>query len=282
MKKSRIALLVLLLLTLCLPVAYPTKSIAQSGNIEKAQSLINSFATGDSSIAKELLLEDYIQHNLDFETGAQAFIGAVEYLGSLDAEYKVNTVRAFEDGDYVILHTIYEFNGDAEVAFDIFRFENGKIAEHWDNLSPLAEPNPSGRTQTDGATEITDINKTAENKALVNAFVHDILHGQNIDKFDSYFENDKYLQHNTHIPDGASAIGGYVKDLASKNLTMGYSKTHLLLGQGNFVLAVSENATKGSALYDLFRVENGKIAEHWDIVAKIPAKSTWKNTNGKF
>ena len=46
---------------------------------------------------------------------------------------RVNTVRVFEDGDFVFAHTEYDFFGP-KIGFDIFRFEDGKIVEHWDNL----------------------------------------------------------------------------------------------------------------------------------------------------
>ena len=49
-------------------------------NKEKALALINTFATGDTAAAKELLADGYIQHNLAYETGADAFVGAVAYL----------------------------------------------------------------------------------------------------------------------------------------------------------------------------------------------------------
>jgi predicted SnoaL-like aldol condensation-catalyzing enzyme len=57
-----------------------------------------------------------------------------------------------------------------------------------------------------------------------------------------------------------------------------------VLGEGNFVLTVSEGnfAGKPSSFYDLFRVEAGKIAEHWDTIETIPPKSEWQNVNGKF
>lgn len=50
------------------------------------------------------------------------------------------------------------------------------------------------------------------------------------------------------------------------------------------VLAVSEGTFGGAptAYYDLWRVENGKIAEHWDVMETIADKSTWQNQNGKF
>jgi predicted SnoaL-like aldol condensation-catalyzing enzyme len=54
--------------------------------------------------------------------------------------------------------------------------------------------------------------------------------------------------------------------------------------RGNFVLVVSDGAFGGkqTSFYDLFRVENRKIAEHWDAVETIPPREQWKNGNGKF
>ena len=121
----------------------------EQSQTEKALALINTFATGDTDTARSLLADGYIQHNLAYGTGADAFIGSVEYLASADVKTTVNNIRAFEDGDKVFLQTIYNFAGAGEqVAFDIFRFdEDGKIAEHWDNLAALAEPNPSGHNE---------------------------------------------------------------------------------------------------------------------------------------
>ena len=63
-----------------------------------------------------------------------------------------------------------------------------------------------------------------------------------------------------------------------------YYKIHTVLGHGNFVLAVSEGAFAGkpTSYYDLFRIENGKIAEHWDVMETIAPVSEWKHENGKF
>ena len=72
---------------------------------------------------------------------------------------------------------------------------------------------------------------------------------------------------------------------AENGLVMEYTKLHKVLGQGNFVLSMSEGKFgKGelTAFYDLFRIENGQIVEHWDVISSIPAKADWKNTNGKF
>ena len=113
----------------------------EQSQTEKALALINTFATGDTDTARSLLADGYIQHNLAYGTGADAFIGSVEYLASADVKTTVNNIRAFEDGDKVFLQTVYNFAGAGEqVAFDIFRFdENGKIAEHWDVMETIAD-----------------------------------------------------------------------------------------------------------------------------------------------
>ena len=53
---------------------------------------------------------------------------------------------------------------------------------------------------------------------------------------------------------------------------MKYDKVHKILGEGNFVLVASEGTFGGkhTAFYDLFRVANGKIAEHWDCTKREP------------
>lgn len=255
-------------------------------NTNKAIELINTFANGDVKRAGELLAEGYIQHNLAYGTGRDAFVGSVEYLASAPVETTVNNIRAFEDGDKVFLQTVYNFAGVGEqVAFDIFRFdEEGKIAEHWDNLATKAEPNPSGRTQIDGTDELKDIDKTEENREIVKNFLYDVMQGNHPEKTPDYFDGDTYIQHNTGIADGLSGLSATLAALAEQNIQMIYSTVHQVLAQGNYVLAVSEGTFGGAptSYYDLWRVENGKIAEHWDVMETIADKSTWANNNGKF
>ena len=255
-------------------------------NKEKALALINTFATGDTEKAKELLAPEYIQHNLAYGTGAEAFVGSVAYLASAPVRTTVNNIRAFEDDDKVFLQTVYNFAGAGEqVAFDIFRFDDeGKIAEHWDNLAAKAEPNPSGHTQIDGYDKLEDIDKTEANRKLVKNFLVDVMQGKHPEKTPEYFEGDTYIQHNIGIADGLSGLGAALEALGKQGIAMIYDTVHQVLAQGNYVLAVSEGTFGGAATsyYDLWRVENGKIAEHWDVMETIAGKDTWQNQNGKF
>lgn len=112
---------------------------------------INTFATGDTALARQLLDENYIQHNLAYGTGEDAFVASVEGLAAAPVKTTVHNIRAFADGDYVFLQTVYNFAGAGDqVAFDIFRFdEDGKIAEHWDVMETIADKstwqNPNGK-----------------------------------------------------------------------------------------------------------------------------------------
>ena len=250
---------------------------------EKAQvvDLLKAIETGAAAPVAVVNPARYVQHNLAIADGLAGFGAALQALPKGSA--RVNTVRVFQDGEFVFAHTDYDFFGP-KIGFDIFRFEDGKIVEHWDNLQQTAGPNPSGRTMFDGPTQPGDLQRTAENKKLVAAFVDDILVNGRMEKLAGYFDGDRYIQHNPQIADGLSGLGSALKAMAEAGVTMKYDRVHRVLGEGDFVLVVSEGAFAGkpTSFYDLFRVENGKIAEHLDTIETIPPRSEWKNDNGKF
>ncbi|MEU2006806.1 nuclear transport factor 2 family protein [Rhodococcus sp. NPDC019627] len=242
--------------------------------------LIASIASGAPEPVSIINADKYIQHNLAAADGLAGFRALLDVVPNGSS---VNTVRVFQDGDFVVAQSEYNLFGP-QVGFDIFRFEDGKIVEHWDNLQAVTEPNPSGRTLIDGPTEIVDVDKTEANKAVAEGFVRDVLVGGNLDKVDDYCDGDRYLQHHPLIADGVSNLKAAFQSWAEAGITAKYHHIHHVLGEGNFVLLASEGEFNGAptAFYDLFRIENGKVAEHWDIVEPIPAREEWKNTNGKF
>lgn len=278
---KRLTVFNLVCLAMLVVVASAGVAHAKKSQMEKAVELVHSIETGDHGPAAYINPDKYIQHNLAVGDGLAGFGAVLKQLPEGSARAQV--VRAFQDGDYVFTHTVYDFFGP-KIGFDIFRFENGLIVEHWDNLQPVAQPNPSGRTQTDGPTRAEDPEKTAANKALVQGFVNDVLMGKAPEKITSYVSTKQYIQHNPAVGDGLDALGAALKAMAEAGTPMVYEKIHMLLGQGNFVLAVSEGTFMGGhvAFYDLFRIKDGLIVEHWDTVEKIPAKEQWKNANGKF
>lgn len=258
-----------------------TAHAEQSTKTQQVVELLKAIETGATKPVSVINPKKYIQHNLGAADGLSGFGALLAALPKGSA--KVDTVRAFEDGNFVFTHTNYDFFGP-KIGFDIFRFEGGKIVEHWDNLQAVAGPNPSGHTMIDGPKEATDLKQTKANKALVRSFVEDILVSGKMDKLTGYFDGDRYVQHNPQIGDGLSGLGAALEAMSKAGITMKYEKIHQVLGEGNFVLTASSGTLGGkpTAFYDLFRVENGKIAEHWDTIETIPAKAEWKNNNGKF
>lgn len=251
-------------------------------NKDKAVALLNSIQTGDQTAIAYVNPNKYIQHNLAVADGLAGFGEILQALPKGSA--KVNVVRSFEDGDFVFTQTDYDFFG-AKVGFDVFRFEDGLIVEHWDNLVDKADnPNPSGRTQLDGPTQISDLDKTKSNKKLVSDFVNQVLVNGQFDQLSVFINENHYHQHNTAIADGLEGLGEAIEALQKQGINMVYTKNHKVLGQGNFVLTISEGTfgDQAVAYYDLFRVEAGKIVEHWDVIEPILTKAAWKNNNGKF
>ena len=156
-------------------------------------------------------------------------------------------MRVFRDGDFVFTHTEYDFFGP-KVGFDVFRFEDGKVVEHWDNLAEKAkQPNRSGHTQTDGPTEAKDLEKTEANKTLVRAFYEDILMQGKKEKLADYFGGHVHPAQ----PRPRRRCRGLRppgRDGRHPNSPIRFEKIRKVLGEGDFVLVMSEGSFRGKSL----------------------------------
>ncbi|MGF1533615.1 MAG: hypothetical protein ACFCUI_07920 [Bernardetiaceae bacterium] len=255
-------------------------------NKEIVGTFLGAVLQGDTATMRAWANADYIQHNPFIPTGLEPFIQMLPVLQEHGTT--AENVRMFVDGNYVFMHNIWRnakpFGADEMVSFDVIRLdERGKVAEHWDAMTPLVKETASGRTQTDGPTTASDLDKTEANKALAKALVEDILMGKNPSKITDYISAEQYHQHNPDIKDGLSGIIEAVQYLTSQDNMFKYINIHQVLGEGNFVLTISEGQWNGTTnvFYDLFRFEDGKAVEHWDIIQPIPTEGL-ANENGMF
>ena len=228
----------------------------------------------------------YTQHSTGVGDGIEGFVAFFEPFVGRNTERDIRIVRALVDGPYVFLHVYQDINGGQAkwVTADIFDTdENDKIVEHWDVIQAFEEETVSGRTMVGGPTQILDLDKTEDNKTLVKGFFDDVLIGGNINTITSYISEKEYAQHNPSIADGLDGFARYAKELADKGIVTKYLKLHLLVGQGNFVAALSHTQVGNDewAFIDLFRLAGGKIVEHWDIQEKILPEDQWGNS-GKY
>jgi len=248
------------------------------------EALEATLLSGNVDAVEQYFAPDYIQHNPDFPNGIDGQKGVVGFLSSVQG-FQAEYVRVIADDDMVAIHARYEgFGPTATIGFDVFRVEDGLIVEHWDNLIAEAPPNPSGHTQIDGATEITDLDKTDENKAKVLEFItKSLIDHEEVDITD-YISPVTYIQHNPQVGDGLEGFGAFMAQMAEQGISMNYTKVHHVIGEGNFVLTMSEGSLgdQAMAFYDLFRLEDGLIVEHWDVIAPMPGPDAAANEAGKF
>ncbi|MEX0305503.1 MAG: nuclear transport factor 2 family protein [Leisingera sp.] len=242
--------------------------------------LLKGIETGDAMAAAVVNEERYIQHNPQTHEGSEGL--AVLFARLAKTSPKVAFKRVFEDGDFAFAHIEYDFSS-LRAAFEVFRFEDGRAVEHWDNIQPLRGPNPSGRGMQDGSMEITGPENTEANRALARSYTETVLIGRRLGRLPGFAAGD-LIQHNPDLADGQAALRAALSAEENGEPVIRYRHLHRVLAEGNFALCVSEGDLRGvhTSFYDLYRIEDGKIAEHWDTIESIPPQSEWKNTNGKF
>lgn len=230
---------------------------------QKIYDLLKGIETGDPESVRVVNEEKYIQHNPQTKEGGEGLAQLFARLAKTNP--KVEIVRLFEDGDFVFGHTIYNFSSE-RIGFEVFRYEGEQVVEHWDNIQ-LRNGDMVG-----GSIEVKDQELTEENRKLVGEFLRTAFIEKKRELITSFVNFDTYTEH--------SILMG----LKEKAESLDYQTTHRILADGNFVLSVNEGYNKyvHSSFYDLFRIENSRIAEHWDTTEKVPDKSEWKNSNGKF
>ena len=148
----------------------------------------------------------------------------------------------------------------------------------------MPAPNVSGRTQLDGPTQVVDLDKTEANKAVMRGYFRDVVFSGQRDKVAQYKSLDHFHQHNCDGEDNKSGFQTKTGVFAKAGFVFKYDKLFKVLGQGNFVLMMSEGLFDGkhTAFYDLYRLEEGKQVEHWDVLETTPPPAEWKNCNGKL
>lgn len=252
-----------------------------SRSIRKQQivALLKGIETGDTASVAVVHPGRYIQHNPQTHEGGEGLAELFKRLAKTNP--RVNIVRIFSDGDFVFGHTEYDFS-TSRVGFEVFRFEGARAVEHWDNIQTRNGPNPSGHSMVDGETTVADRALTETNRALVREFVTSVLIGRELQKLPEYVSG-TCIEHNPGLQDGLDSLRTALAD-DEVDRALKYARMHHLLAEGNFVLTGCEGF-RGSAhtsFYDLFRIADGKIVEHWDTTETIPPRSEWKNENGKF
>jgi predicted SnoaL-like aldol condensation-catalyzing enzyme len=249
------------------------------------QAMIDIFRRKDVAAVDRYFAAPFVQHDPGLADGLAGMKSLAAEVASSPAA-DITIYRTLVDGDFVLLHSKYQgvarYDGPA-IAFDLFRFKDGKIVEHWGGQEPEEPPNLSGRTQVDGPTEVLDRDKTEANRALVRDYRQTVMVDLRFDRIEEFIEGAHYAQHASKIGDGIARLRERIASVAKEGGQLDL-KPRRFVADGNFVMVLSEGdlPTGPTALYDLFRVEKGKIVEHWDVLTPVPPRDQWKNPNGPF
>ena len=118
-----------------------------------------------------------------------------------------------------------------------------------------------------------------KNKEIVLDFYQKALNDKDFDAASRYLG--KYTQHNPMAADGPEGLRGFIEYL-KKNYPQSKSEIKRVMVDGDFVIlrvhAVRRPGDRGSAIVDIFRVDHGKIAEHWDVIQPVPEHAANDNT----
>jgi len=121
-----------------------------------------------------------------------------------------------------------------------------------------------------------------QNKKIVVDFYEKAINQKDFEAASKHF-GPRYTQHNPVAADGPEGLKAFLQFLKEK-FPSSKSEIKRVFADGDYVIlhvhAVREPGARGSAIVDIFKLENGKIVEHWDVVQPIPEKAA--NSNGMF
>jgi predicted SnoaL-like aldol condensation-catalyzing enzyme len=247
------------------------------GCIEKVSAFFQGVANRDPELAaKHVNPEKYIEHIPHLPDGIEGIKAFVQQVSHED--HRLAVVRTIHDGAFVVAQAQGSMSG-RNVFFHVFRFENGLIVEHWGFSAQAGPANKSGHTQADGPAEPKHGEDTERNKALVREYYEAVHIAGEHGKIPQYFSADECVRHEPGVADGVAA---FIRDLKVLTQTRSIHEIRLLLGQGDFVFLAAKGTVEGRACVyiDLYRVEAGKLVEHWGFPEEVPAPTAWRNSNG--
>ncbi len=261
---------------------------AANAGLDNARRLyMEGIRDGDARRAVEAYTGDrYTQHSTGVRDGVEGFVEFFEPFIERNPVRDIEIVRSFVDGRFVFIQADQNINnGEAKwVTTDLFDTDgNGKIIEHWDVIHERGGTNPSGHNQIDGAAEITDLHLTESNKEVIRRLLTEAFAEEPTAPMNEFISEETYINHNPDAPDGLAALIEMDANARAAGQTLFYKEVHRVIGQGNFVVSFAHQVWNSIsyAAFDIFRLENGLVVEHWDNVEVVPDAADNVNS-GKF
>jgi predicted SnoaL-like aldol condensation-catalyzing enzyme len=219
-----------------------------------------------AELIPEFVREDYIQHNPTVKQGRAGITEVVNYLKTLPPPpvgAKSPIIRAIQEGDLVVTHLDIEFMGKRMAVIDLFKLKDGMLAEHWDAIQQTPDQTGMTITATNGSSEIDPSASATKSKEIVEQFYKAII--QKVSVTDLIKPD--YVEHDPAVIHSGKSLDVYLNSDSSRQI-----KIHRIIGEGDFAAVQSafKKGGKSFALYEIFRVAQDKITEHWSVEQVIP------------
>ncbi|MGW0423892.1 nuclear transport factor 2 family protein [Streptomyces sp. NPDC003015] len=249
--------------------------------------LKGAFERGDTAVVDRFVRADYIQHNPTAPDGADTLKNLAVTMHQQFPDAKYDVKRVISENDLVVVHSnlVLTPGSRGSAVFDIFRFQGGKIAEHWDTGQNVPDSSVNGNDMFSTVSRPQTGQPgprwlTASNKKLITKAFDRLIVDKDLSALDTYWSTE-YHQHNPTIADGLAGardgLGAYFR--AFPELAVSRKR---VVAEGDLVAVhshyVNAPGERGQAVVDLFRVRGGKIVEHWDVLQDVPATSANDNT----
>ncbi|MFD2574584.1 nuclear transport factor 2 family protein [Spirosoma soli] len=244
-------------------------------SIEINKSIIRDFyqravGQGDIAFARQIIADDYIQHSPGLKPGKAGVLEALEYMKQMPKPATTTTpfMRLIAEGDYVVTNLSFDWGDTRKVVVDLFRFENGKVAEHWDAVEDEPDTTLNGHPMMDGPMPGEDADLTMVNKQLVCDFYQRVVIDQQLEVMPDFIAPDLVQ----HMPDIADGIDGLRTYLTKSSETWSIRLIDRVIGEGDFVVVQTQGQFrhKQATFYAICRINDGEIVEQWGVKRLVP------------
>ncbi|MEM6891875.1 MAG: nuclear transport factor 2 family protein [Pseudomonadota bacterium] len=223
----------------------------------------------------------YTQHSTGVGDGPEGFLAFFEPFVERNPQRDIEIVRIFEDGQWVFCNAYQSLNDGAAqwVTMDLFYTdENGLILEHWDTIAPYVAKTASGEDMVRGTSEVDTAADGDASKGLILEYTKQVLQQRDHGRLGA-FVAENLIQHAPTIANGRASLHSWLGSSDAGSYEMMFQ----LIGQGNFVATYGKRHALGKdiAVFDLYRVADERIVEHWMNEEEIGPRETWGNS-GKF
>lgn len=227
--------------------------LSQQNRMLASKAIDELFIDKDITAVDRYWSDPYLQHNPIAMSGVSTFRNL--FSGILNT-FTYQRLLTLAECDLAVVLGRYSQNG---VIFDMFRIQEGKLMEHWDSDANQA-------SSMDGLDPLDTSAPGADNRELFLTFADEVLIAGDWDRA-AEFLGAAFEEHHGSGGTGPAAFTAYID---GESVT--YTKVHHVIADGDYVFALSEGKRGAQAFgfYDLFRVEDGKIVEHWDSRRSVP------------